>query len=769
MTNREPETRKEAPAFDLKEYWDVLLKRKWTVLLFAFPVVFVVTLVSFLVTPTYTAVGTLLIEKEPNILTFEQVFQLESFNDDYFQTQYKLLQSRSLADKVIDSQKLNENPRFVGKLDRWAGPGTSDPVFRSKLAEEFMNRMEVKPLRQTRLVEVGFRDRDPKFAAQIVNSLFDEFVNMHIEMKYEAAAQASEFLAGQIAGLGAEIAKDEQAMQNYGAEKNIIALSDKETTIVEKLAELNRALTEAQIERVNKETYYGSIRRMTPDSIPESLSSPLIQKLREDYSRLSLEYLKMQERFKEDYPGLQRLKSEVESARKSLQAETRNLEKAAYSDWQAALQRERSLEEVFNGQKQEAIQLNSNAISYNQLKIELDNKKSVLENLQKRQSETGVSANLKGLRSSNVRIVDRAVPPLYPSSPKKKLNVLLALLVGLFGGVGLAFLSEHLDASIKTVDDIEKYSGLPSLGVVPAFSEDGSENRFLYGYKIKVRRIGGGEEQRKRKEREKARASAARRGDLGALAAQAQKAEREAAADPNKAARDRGTDSIDLVTFLAPKSNIAECYRSIRTSLLLASAEPRPKCIALTSPLAGEGKTTTLSNLAVTLAQAGKRVLIVDADLRKPRQHQIFKIGNLNGLSNYLAHQMDAKDLVKMTEVPNLAVINAGPVPPNPVELLGSEKMSGLIMAVRNAFDYVLFDTPPVLAVTDTLDLGSMLDGAILVVWGEKTSREALRRAREKLSMVKIRTLGVILNGVLVRKNDYYFRHGYYRPDDKQA
>jgi polysaccharide biosynthesis transport protein len=763
MNNTKEETKARSFELSLTDYWAVILKRKWTVLLCAIPVFLIVTIMSFVIIPTYTAKGTLLIEKEPNILSFQEILQIESFNDDYFQTQYRLLQSRSLADNVIERLKLFENKMFAGQLkSEISGVDKTDPGFRSRLIDRFLERVNIKPVQTTRLVEVSFKDHDPAFAAKIVNALFDSFIDMHIEMKHEAAIQASEFLAGQITALGAEIAKDEQAMQSYGAEKNIITLSDKETTIVEKLGELNKALTEAQIERVSKEAYYNSIRSMTSDSIPGTLANPLIQRMRENYSKLSQEYRNMQDRFKEDYPELQRLKTELESAKKSLETETQNLQKAAYSDWQAALQREKSLAAVFNGQKQEAIQLNSNAISYNQLKIELDNKKSVLENLLKRQSETGVSANLNGLRASNVRVVDRAEAPTVPSSPKKKLNILLALLVGLFGGVGLAFLFEHLDNSIKTFDDIEKYTGLPALGVVPVFSQNGPENRFPEGYKIKVQKPGFNEERKKNKEWKKAHTQAAKRGDLTALAGQMNESERAVLAALPRDAKDSIIDSVDLVTLLSPKSNIAECYRSIRTSLLLASAAPRPKCIAVTSALAQEGKTATLSNLAVTLAQAGKKVLVVDADLRKPRQHQIFKIKNVNGLTDFLTHQIEAKDLIKLTETPNLAIINAGPVPPNPVELLGSERMGVLITAVRNTFDYVLFDTPPILAVTDALDLGSMLDAAVLVVWGEKTSREALKRAQEKLRTVNIRTLGVVLNKVHIRKHDYYFRQGYY-------
>jgi len=744
---------------NLMDYWTVVLKRKRGILSFAIPLFVFVTVMSFAVRPTYTAKGTLLIEKEPNILSFEEVLQIESFNDDYFQTQYKLLQSRSLANAVIERQKLFENVKFARKSKkRTAGAGRDDPAIRSVLIDRFLACVAIKPIRATRLVEVTFKDHDPKFAAEMVNALFDAFIDMNINAKYEATAQATEFLAAQIEKIRSEIDKDERAIQQYGADKNIVTLSDKETTIIEKLGELNRALTEAQIERVNKETYYNAIKDVAPEFIPEALANPLIQRLREDYNKLNREYLKMQDRFKEDYPELQRLKTELESAQGSLKAEAQNLQKGAHSDWQASLQREWSLTAAFDRQKQEAIQLNSNAISYNQLKIELENKKSLLENLMRRESETGVSARLKGLRTSNVRIVDRAEAPLHPSSPKKKLNMLLALLVGLFGGVGLAFLVERLDDSIKTFEDVTKSTGLPSLGIIPAFGGNDAE--------MKPRDESWPEKMRFWRPWRKMKNETPQAPEAGSKPeATIERAQDKIAAKGGEATEGvggNGVSSIDLISFLSPKSNVAESYRSLRTALLLSSAEPRPQCLAISSALPKEGKTTTLANLAVTLAQSGKKILVVDADLRKPRLHEVFGIRNLNGLTNYLTGKKDKGNVIKITEIPNLFLINAGPVPPNPLELLSSDKMTSLIATLRETFDYVLFDTPPILAVTDALDLGSKLDGVILVVWGEKTSREALKRTREKLDMVKARTLGVILNNVAVRRHDHYYRQGYY-------
>ncbi len=763
----------ERAEINLSDYWNVVWRRKWTVAAFALVLIAVAAFLTFTAKPMFTARGTLLIEKEPNILTFEEIFQIETFRDDYYQTQYRLLRSRALADNVVERLKLYENKEFAGKpKDRKKPIDKSDQALRQSLVNAFLRRLEIKPVRLTRLVEINFKAHDPKLAAEGVNSLFDTFIDMNIEARYQATEQATEFLTDQISSLGAEISRKEKELQAYGAEKNIIALSDKETTIVDKLGELNRALTQAQIDRVNKEAYYNEIKGASPDYIPEALSNPLIQRLREDYVKLSREYTKKQETFRPEYPEMQRLKAEFESAKELLKNETENLIKGAYSEYQAALKKEKSMQEVFNRQKEEAFQLNSNAILYNSLKIEIENKKNLLESLMRRQSETGVSARLRGLRTSNVRVVDKADIPERPSSPNKKRNLLLALFLGLFGGVGLAFLFEYLDNSVKTAEDVEKYSGLATLGVVPTFSADGFRKGYAYGY-------GYGYKKKKKREGSSKQAAEERTAEEGAMSEGLLAFEEKKDGGPEEVRDKLGIEesfsvqkkekegdgeikSIELITHFAPKSNFSESYRSIRTSLLLSAPEPNLKAMVISSPLAEEGKTATVVNLAVTLAQMNKRVLIVDADLRKPKQHRIFKIKNINGLTNYLAADVDLKDLVKKTQVPNLYLINSGPFPPNPAELLGSEKMASLIENLRQSFKYIIFDSPPMLAVSDALVLGPMIDGMILIVWAENTSRDALKQAKEKLDMLKIKTLGVIINNLNIRRLGFYYKHYHY-------
>jgi capsular exopolysaccharide synthesis family protein len=737
----------EQQEINLREYWEKILRRKGTILSVTLAVFVLGAFWTFTRKPVYTATSTLLIEKEPNILSFDQVLQIESGRDDYYQTQFKLLSSRGLADSVVDRLKLYENPEFVGKPGKRKKPiDPTDYVFREGLVGGFLGRLSVKPVRLTRLVEVSFSAGDPKLAAECVNELAAAFIDLNINIKYAATEQATTFLSEQIKGLQSEIEQKGKQLQGFEAEANIVALSDTETTVIDRLGQLNQALTEAQIERSRKEATWNGLKNVGPDYVPEAINNPLIQRLREEYVRLKREYQKMEERFQPDYPELQRTKVELESARKSLDDETQNLVKGAYSEYQTALNKERSLETEFNEQKGEAFKMNSSAVLYNGLKVEIQNKKTLLDSLLRRESETGVEARLKGLRTSNVRVVDRARVPVRPSSPNKRRNLILALILGLGGGVGLAFLFDFLDNSVKTSEDVERYAGLPTLGVVPKFSLEGANKAYSYGRRLKGRKepkqIGAGTGEA---------ASGEGSADVSASApfvAEVEKAER--------------PGSIELIPHYFPNSRLAESYRSIRTALLLSSADHPVKTIAVTSALPGEGKTVSAANLAITLAQSGKTVVVVDADLRRPRQHRLFKVKNTYGLTTYLTDSVPIKDVVKSTDIPNLFLVNSGPIPPNPAELLGSDKMARFIKMMGEECDYLLFDLPPMLEISDALVLGAKVDGVVLVVWGDKTSREALKKVREKLDMLKVRTLGVIINNVTLPHHGAYYYKDYY-------
>lgn len=745
---------------NLYEYWRIVNKRRWMIAAFALVVLASAAFKTFTMTPTYTAKGTLIIEKEPNILTFQDMFQIESYRDDYYQTQYKLLQSYALAERTVEKLGLAEkkarelNARPMKKNGQRVDP--KNPGFKRGLAESLMGAIKVSPIRLTRLVDIRYSDKDPNAAADTVNALFDAFVDMSIETKYAATEQASEFLTNQIKSIKKEIESAQQQLQRYGAEKNIVALSDKETTTIEKLAALNSALTEATIDRVKKETYYDEVKIASPDYIPETMGNQLIQRLRETYVGLSRDYQKKAETYKPDYPEMVRLKSELDTTRRALETETQSFIKGTYSDYQAALKKENSLTDVFNKQKQEALLLNSNAIAYNSLKNEIDNKKNLLESLMTRQSETDVSARLRGLRTSNVRVVDTARVPVAPSSPNIKRNLLLALFLGLFGGIGLAFLMEYLDNSVKTSEDIERYAKLPTLGIIPEFSVNEFKKGYGYGY-------GYGSRLKKKEKRPELESD----GKIKVWRETSPAGETAGASA--KAAKEGKIKAIELITYYAPKSDFSENYRSIRTAFLLSSAGPSRKAMIIASALPEEGKSAYCCNFAVTLAQNNKKTLILDADLRKPRQHRIFDIKNVQGLTNYLSGGLELESLIKGTKVPNLFLVNAGPIPPNPTELLGSEKMGHLLERLKEVFDYVVIDTPPLLSVSDAFVLAPHADGVILIVWSGKTRRESLRLAKEKLDLMKIATLGVVINRINLKELGYYYRDYYYSYRDRES
>lgn len=737
-------------AIDLQGLMSVILKRKWTVLVCTLIVVALVAIGSLLQKPTFTARGRLLIEEEPNILTFEKIYKIDTFSNDYYQTQYEMLKSRTLADNTLKRLNLYENEKYIEKRQIKNGPSSEpDEISKELVIESFLKRLSVKAI-TNRLVEVSFRETNPRLAADVVNTLFEGYIDMNLQKRYSATEIATDFLNKQIADIKADIEEKEKRLLEYGAQKNIVVLSDKETTIVENLRALNEALAKAQIDRLKKEADYNELRSANPDDIPESLANEVILKLREEQARLNREYVQKSEIYKADFPEMRKLKAELDSVKESLRNETQAMIRAANSDYQAALNKEKSLRDAFNGQKFEANKVKSSAILYNSLKAEIENKKTVLSSLLTRQGETDVSLRLKGLGAGNVSILDRATMPLRPSSPNKKLNIMLAFIVGVLGGSGLAFFFEAMDKSVKNSQDVEKYSRLPVLGIVPAFGLNGF-NKLSPG--------------KRPKKRPTAKLSGALISKISSLSRTPMLRYFWGKSRIDKREDQPRMESIELITHFLPKSQISENYRSIRTALFLSAIDSKPQKIAVSSPLPQEGKTTTISNLAVTFAQTGKAVLIIDSDLRKPMLHKIFKMANQHGLTDFLGGNSGAENLVKKTPIANLFLINSGPVPANPLELLSSEKMTHLLDSLKGRFEYVFFDTPPLLLLSDVMALGPKLDGVILVIKGGKTSRGELKQSTEELGKHKIKCLGVVINDADMREHDYYYMkyyHHYY-------
>ena len=751
-----PDAAKESPGGMLAQfqhYRHVLLKWKWTAVVFCLVCITAAAAYSFLVPPVYTAHGTVWIEGESNILPFEDV---QSFGTgtagSNLSSHVRVLRSRTLASDTIDKLKLYDDPDFAGKPKKGqVRPDPADPIYREKLVQGFIDSIAVAYQDRTSLVDVSFSSRSPKLAADVLNALFDGYIELIVSKRYAASEQASKFLNDQIAQLRDEIGERERELNEYGSQRDILPLSSAEAPAVERIGDVSRALTEATLEKINRLNYYNQLKNAPLGEIPNVPENSLIQRLREQYITLSRQYATRLATVSPEYPEMQRLKSELDSATEALANETQNLIRNAYTDYQAALRKEQSLQRLLDDQKNEAYKASSNSVVYNSLRVELDNRKSLLETLSKRQSETDVSASLKGLEALNVWIVDKADFPLSPSFPDKKRTLLLSFLFGLAGGIGLALGLEFLNNTVKTSKDVTNAVGLPTLGSIPAFEAESRPK----GPKAEFVKIAG--MLKGRQERKPPKASKTRRPRGGGFP--------DSAGLPGESSNSwngPGAGQIELITMREPQSIQAESYRSIRTTLLVSSPPGKIKTLLLTSPLAREGKSSTVSNLGVTLAESSRRVVIVDSDLRKPRQNRIFNGGSGPGLSRFLSSHIEPADIVRPTNVPNLQLITSGPLPANPIELLTSEKMDVLVSYLKKSYDFVLFDTPPLLAVSDALAMGPMADAIILVARGGQTPIQAVKQAKQKLDAHKLKCLGVILNGVDLVEQDGYYARQYY-------
>lgn len=734
-----------------QHYWHVLLKWKWTISIFFIAAVTAATIYSFIVTPVYMANGNVWIDDDPNILPFEDV---QTIGAGSTMASYSgLLRSRTLASDTIDHLKLYEESDFAGKPKKGEKPpDPTDPIFREALIQKFLDSVSVSTSERSRLVDVGFRSSSPKLAAEVLNALIDGYIEMIVKKRSSASERATEFLNSQIGELQTQIDKMERDLNQFGSERDILPLSTAEAPTVARIGDINTALTAATLDRVNKYNAYQQLNSAPLGEIPDAPEGSLIRSLREQYITLSRDYASRLNRVRPEFPAMQSLKSELDAATEALRNEQRNLIRVAYNEYQAALNKEQSLRVLLEGQKNVAYKASSNSVVYNGMRVELDNKKTLLEALSKRKSETAVSSRLKGLEALNVWVVDKADYPRAPTFPNKPKNVLIGILLGLAGGIGLALGLQYLDDTVKTSKDVANAIGIPTLGSIPNLDAEARSKgpRAEFGKLISMfKSKSAGLETSIRPKK---------RGDGASLT------------EPRWLSQERKTNKspdarIELIALLGPRSIQAESYRSIRTTLLVSSPPGRIKTILFTSPLSREGKSSTVSNLGITLAEAHRRVVIVDSDLRKPKQARIFGIGGGAGpgLSDYLSANVEHEAIIKPTEVTNLYVITSGPLPADPIERLTSEKMDLLVATLKRSYDFVLFDAPPLLAVSDALAMGLMADAIILVARGGQTPIPAIKQAKQKLDAHKLKCLGVILNGVDLVEQDGYFAKQYFQ------
>lgn len=701
----------------LLDYLIILRKHQWLILTFLLTVVTVVTIASFKMKPVYEAAARVEVDKEAQSMQpFPDSNSFGEYEDTeaYIETQSKILQSETLALMTIKSLDLARYPEFGGNPNSiaWqhAGPAASRPA----ILGAFLGRLLVKRVPQSRLIEVHFEAEDPQLAAQVVNTHLQNYVEENFRSKYDATTQASNWLSAELEELRIKVEKSEDARIAYQRENQIWQIDEKQDITTSKLADLSRAVTDAQTDVAQKEALYRMAISGNVDALPAAQHNDVISNLLKRKSDLDESYAEALDQYGPNYPKVVRLQSQQKEVEQNLAAARKTMVESVEEEFSTARSHVGLLQEALDKQKAEANDLAEKLVQYHILQHDAESNKQLYDGLLQKLKEAGITA---GLRSSNIRVVDPALAPASPSRPQKARNILLAVLVGLVGGVGLALFREYLDNTVKSPDDIEALTGLPSLAVVPS----------LPGLRTSHSRFS--------------------------------RLAREAA--PQSASGPR----VELLSYIQPKSQISEAFRALRTSLLLSQADHPPQVILVTSALPREGKTTAAVNLAVTLAQLGDRTLLMDSDLRKPgiRRALNLTIGKEVGLSSYLAgvSTLDEATIPHPT-INNLVALTTGPVPPSPADLLSSHRMREAIVELRHRFKFIVIDSPPVMAATDAVILSALTDGVLLVVRSGETPKEAFTRTRDLLAAVKCRLLGVVLNAVDSSAPDYYYSYRYY-------
>jgi succinoglycan biosynthesis transport protein ExoP len=706
------------------EQLKVIYKRRWTAVATFTLVVLVSTAYSYTATPTYRSRVQILIEKEStNVVDFKQAFEQNQVADDYYQTQYKILQSRALARRTMDKLQLWTNRAFTAPpvshlptprtlVSRAAGfaaslvtPRSTAPPrppseteAQSMAIDGFLAQLTVSPVKGSRLVDVTYTSTDPALAATIVNGLATTYIEQNLEFKFLASKEASDWLGERLAEQRKKVEASERALQAYREQTDAVSLEDRQNIVVQKLGDLNTAVTRAKTERIQKETAYNQIQavqndRAALDTIPAVLSNTYIQQQQAAIAELQRQQSQLSDNLGPNHPDMRKLTTAIQQAQAKLQAETAKIVDAIRNDEQAAIAQERSLVAALEQQKQEALSLNRKGIDYGALQRDAATNHQIFDSLLQRAKETGISGEL---RTSNIRIIDAAEPATSPSSPDKRRDLQNAMLGGGVISLVLVFFFEYIDNRIKSPEELTKYLGLPFLGLVPAV--------------------------------------------FGAI-----------------------EKTIVMQRASAP-SEFLESFRGLRTNILFSTTEGLGRTLAVTSTGPGEGKTLVSTNLAMALADAGSRVLLIDADMRKSRVHGIFEVAGAPGLSNVLVGNAKASDAIRATAFDNLWILPAGVHPPNPPELLGSARFVQFLAKLETHFDWVVIDTPPIMAVTDPCVAAHAASAVIMVVGSEMTNRHAAHRAVEQLRKANPRVIGAVLNRVDLKHHPYYYSH-YYRSD----
>jgi polysaccharide biosynthesis transport protein len=701
----------------IRSYLAAIYRRRWFAL-GVFAVVFVLALVrTFSETPIYEATAEMLIDADsPNIVSFEDVVQTNRRALDYFQTQYRLLTSRSLVKQALQDSNLIADPAFADPEESAAAATAASPLsaIRPRTGESgelgsdagairrFLDGLTVAPIRNSRLVDVTFASTSPSIAQRAANAIVSAYIRQTANLRTNATKDATSFLTQMVVDQRKAVEQSELALQRYREQGDATSLEDRQNITVERLARLNEAVTRATTDRIQKEAIYNQVQaaqsedaKLAPVSaVQENL---LVQRLKFEVADQEQRKAELTQRLGRNHPDMIKVTQNLERAKQRLHDETGKIVETVRSQYTVAVDLEQRMTEALDRQKADALALNRRGIDYGVLQRDAVMNRQLYETLLARTKQAGITEQLK---TSNVRIVDGAELPKVPARPKRVRDSAIGFVLAIVVAVGMVLSLEAFDTRIKSPEDVAQRLKLTSLGMVPQSAP----------------------------------------GDFH--------------------------DGKLLIDLNAP-ANFVEAFRSLRTSILFASAEPGGRAILVSSTAPGEGKTLVSCNLALALAMTGQRVLLVDADMRRPKVHEAFGCPLAPGLSNALVGETAVAGAIRESGRNNLSILSAGTLPPNPPELLGSSPFAEILKAMSCQFDWVVLDSPPVRAVADAAIIAHLATTVVFVVGSEMTDANSAKSALERLAATQGRVAGAVLNRVQLRRHSYYYARYYDRADER--
>ena len=712
-----------------KQFMFVLLRYRWLVASVLVASVAVALVGTLLQTPLFRA-NTLLRVDRGRLNLVEDVTEEDRWVGlrEFYGTQTRILRSRTLIERTLDNLDVWDHPLLA--VD---DPGDGD--LRRQRVQRFLDMLGVSQIRSTQLVDVAVTSADPVFSRDLANAHAREYIAYLSDAESGVARNTGSFIREQIEKLQREIAAKETLLQDLGAEQDLI-LEQSDEILAQQLSELHAELTDAQGELAAAEARYVSLTQSAGNASPDVFNNPVIQRLRHELSTLQKEYAELGMRFEPKWPEMQRKERAIREIEHRLEVETQNLAKeilaSARSEFLAASNRVEILKRTLEEQREESRDVSSRTSEYAKIRVELESQRAMLQNLTRREGETGLSAELEERQNVSVGIVEEAIAPERPYTPNLLTNLLLGIVLGLVMAPTAAFAVNFWDTAVHNAEDLRRYAAVPCLAAIPHFMRE----KKLVGHTSKALLPGS----RKNRTRELVRASSS--------------------GSPGPGYPD--------------KTELLERFKFLRNSLVLSSPGNPPKVVLVTSGSEQEGKSFVASNFASSYAQLNKKVLLIDADLRRPSVHNFFGLKNSVGLTNVIIGQRTLRDgAVQQTNIPNLYVLLAGPQSPSPAELLGSESMTKVLDECMQHFDIVVIDSAPLFPVVDTHALASQADMALLVVRSGSTQGPAVRNALELLERAHGKVAGIVLNDIDLMDfaQSYYYRHySYsYAPDGYQS